>query len=385
MGQEFSRIFQQSGLMAFLVTESTDRPRWRKTVMRVAESVATPLVPADYFDLFAPLRRGADLRARVVAVRPETRDAATLLLKPGADWAGHVPGQYIRIGVDVDGVREWRAYSLTHGPRPDGLISITVKAVADGKVSPYLVHQTKPGTIVHLEQAAGEFVLPERPGPLLFITAGSGVTPVIGMLRNLFPVSDDGTVVVPEPSRGLDIVVVHIAPTEPDSIFLANLRALDAAGAIRLVARYDDVHGVLDVDDLAEFVPDLGGRATYACGPAGLLDALGSHHEAHELPLFIEQFRVAHVEAGDGGTVQFATNDTVVEADGATPILDAVEAAGVLMPSGCRMGICFGCVLPMLEGAVRDLRNGEVTTATGDPVMIQTCISAAAGACHLDH
>jgi len=383
------RKFQQSGHMALLVTESA-RPRRRtaalsRTVRGVVATVATPLVPADYFDLFAPLRRGADLRARVVAVRPETRDAATLLLKPGADWAGHVPGQYIRIGVDVDGVRQWRAYSLTHGPRPDGLISITVKAVADGKVSPYLVHNTKPGTLVHLEQAAGDFVLPERPGPLLFITAGSGVTPVIGMLRNLFPVSDDGTVVVPERSRGLDIVVVHVAPTEPDSIFLANLQALDAAGAIRLVARYDDTHGVLDINDLADLVPDLERRATYACGPSGLLDALGEHHRRRNLELFVEQFRVAYVEAGNGGTVQFATNDSVVDADGATPILDAAEAAGVLMPSGCRMGICFGCVLPMREGAVRDLRNGEITTATGDPVMIQTCISAAAGDCHLDH
>jgi ferredoxin-NADP reductase len=371
--------------MAFLVTESADRPGWRNAAHRVAASVATPLVPADYLDLFAPLRRGAELRARVIDVKPETRDAATLLLKPGRDWAGHVPGQYIRIGVDVDGVRHWRAYSLTHGPRADGLISITVKAVADGKVSPYLVHQTKPGTLVHLEQAAGDFVLPERPGPLLFITAGSGVTPVIGMLRNLFPVSDTDGVVFPARSRGLDVVVVHVAPTEPDSIFLSNLQELDAAGAIRLVARYDDVHGVLDVDALGDLVPDLADRATYACGPAGLLAALDEHHTTKKLPLFIEQFRVAYVEAGDGGSVQFTSNDTVVDVDGATPILDAAEAAGVLMPSGCRMGICFGCVLPMREGAVRDLRNGEVTTATGDPVMIQTCISAAAGDCHLDH
>jgi ferredoxin-NADP reductase len=325
------------------------------------------------------------LRARVVEVQPETRDAATLLLRPGGDWAGHQPGQYIRIGVDVDGVRHWRAYSLTHGPRADGLISITVKAVPDGKVSPYLVHQAAPGTLLHLEQAAGDFVLPERPGPLLFVTAGSGVTPVIGMLRNLFPISDDAGVLSPARSRDLDIVVVHVAPTEPDSIFLSHLKALDAAGAIRLVARYDDVHGVLDVNDLSSYVPDLRDRATYACGPSGLLDALRDHHDAQDLPLFIEQFRVAYVEAGEGGAIRFSGSDTVVDAPGSASILDAAEDAGVLMPSGCRMGICFGCVLPMREGAVRDLRNGEITTATGDPVMIQTCISAAAGDCHLDH
>ena len=370
--------------MAFLVSEAPPR-RWRSAATRVAESLATPLVAADYLDLFAPLRRGATLRARVVSVHPETRDAATLVLKPGADWAGHQPGQYIRIGVDVDGVRHWRAYSLTHGPRTDGLISITVKAVPDGKVSPYLVHETRPGTLLHLEQAAGDFVLPAEPGPLLFVTAGSGVTPVIGMLRNLFPVSDDAGVVVPEHSRGLDIVVVHVAPSEPDSIFLANLKALDAAGAIRLIARYDDEHGVLEVDALSALIPDLAERTTYACGPGALLDALADHHAARDLPLFVEQFRVTYVEPGDGGTVRFTSAGTVVEANGSTPILDAAEAAGVLMPSGCRMGICYSCVLPMREGSVRDLRNGEITTATGDPVIIQTCVNAAAGDCHLDH
>ena len=71
--------------------------------------------------------------------------------------------------------------------------------------------------------------------------------------------------------------------------------------------------------------------------------------------------------------------------DGATPILDAGEQAGVLMPSGCRMGICFSCVLPLREGSVRDLRSGDVTTAApGDGVLIQTCVSAAAGPCDID-
>ncbi len=355
----------------------------------LAERATTPLLPADYLDLFHPLRAGADLRGRIEEVQPETADAATIVIKPGADWAGHVPGQYVRVGIDVDGVRLWRAYSLTHGPRADGRISITVKAVPDGKVSNHLVRAARPGTLVHLEQAAGEFVLPERSAQgrkLLFVTAGSGITPVIGMLRNLFPVADSGAVHLAR-SAGYDITVVHVAPTEPDSIFLANLRALDEAGLVRLVARYDDEHGVLDVADLADLVPDLDERTTFACGPAGLLEALGTHHAERGLPLFTEQFRVATVDgAGEGGTVTFGRSGATVEADGSTPILDAAEEAGVLMPSGCRMGICFGCVLPLREGAVRDLRNGEITTAApGDGVVVQTCISAAAGPCHIDH
>ncbi|NYG54461.1 ferredoxin reductase [Nocardioides perillae] len=363
-------------------------PTVSRRAWRLAELAVTPLVPADYLDLVSPLRAGADLRGRIEEITHETADAATVVIRPGADWQGHVPGQYLRLGIDVDGVRHWRAYSLTHGPRADGRISITVKAVPDGVVSTHLVREARPGTLVHLEQAAGEFVLPVEGGRFLFVTAGSGITPVIGMLRNLFPSTDEG-VLRPERSAVHDVVVVHVAPTRPDSIFIRDLEALDAAGAIRLVARYDDQHGLLDVDRLDELVPDLAERRTLACGPAGLLDALAAHHEARGLELVTEQFRTARVEAGEGGTVTFA-DGTVVEADGATPILDAAEAEGVLMPSGCRMGICFGCVLPMTSGAVRDLRNGAVTTAVPgetnpDGVPVQTCVSAPAGACEIAH
>jgi ferredoxin-NADP reductase len=388
--------------------------RWRSRALKLAEAATTPLVPADFLDLFAPLRPGAELRGRVESVHPETADAATLVIRPGADWAGHVPGQYVRIGVDVDGVRCWRAYSLTHGPRADGRISITVKAVPDGHVSPYLVRHTRPGTLLHLEQATGEFVLPtptptptptpasvggldtldRRPASdqrmkLLFVTAGSGITPVIGMLRNLYPSTDSGVLHLPR-SAAYDVVVLHVAPSEPDSIFADDLHKLEAAGAIRLVARYDDQHGILDLADLDELVPDLAERTTFACGPGGLLDALTTHHDERGLSLFTEQFRVSTLVAGEGGTVTFDRAGVEVECDGARPILEQAEAAGVLMPSGCRMGICYQCVLPMREGVVRDLRTGELTTAvpgeTGSGgVRIQTCINAAAGPCHLDH
>jgi ferredoxin-NADP reductase len=376
-------------LTSLLRTSPTATPSWgkalRESARRVAELAATPLVPADYLDVFNPLRKGADLRGRVEEVHPETADAVTLVIRPGADWAGHVPGQYVRVGIDVDGVRLWRAYSLTHGPRDDGRISITVKAVPDGKVSHHLVRDMRPGTLVHLEQAAGEFVLPEDGGPLLFVTAGSGITPVIGMLRNLFPVADSGVVRLAR-SASYDIVVVHVAPTEPDSIFIDNLRALDEAGMIRLVARYDDQHGLLDVDQLSDLVPDLHERTTFACGPAGLLDALERHHEDHGLALMTEQFRVANLVTGEGGTVTFTEAGTTFEATGDRPILEQAEEAGVLMPSGCRMGICFSCVLPLREGTVRDLRSGDLTSAVeGDGVRVQTCINAAAGSCTFDH
>jgi len=116
----------------------------RDRALRLAELITTPLLPADYLDLVDPLRSGADLRGRIEAVHPETRDAATLVIRPGRGWRGHTPGQYIRVGIDVDGVRQWRAYSLTSGvDRTDGCITITVKAIPDGVVSNHLVRRRR--------------------------------------------------------------------------------------------------------------------------------------------------------------------------------------------------------------------------------------------------
>ena len=344
---------------------------------RLAELVTTPLVPADYLDLFSPLRAGADLRGRIVEVRSETRDAVTLVIRPGRGWRGHRPGQYVRIGVDINGVRNWRAYSLTSPvSAPDGCITVTVKAIPDGKVSNHLVRGgVAPGSMIMLDQAAGDFTLPDQtPRKVLFLTAGSGITPVMGMLRNAV---DDLE----------DVVVLHSAPSADDVIFGRDLRALAAQGRIRFIERHTEVEGVVTVGDVAALVPDWAQRQTWACGPTGLLDAAEKHWDATGVVdrLHTERFRPAVLATGEGGTVTFARSGVTVEAGGAIPLLDAGEEAGVLMPSGCRMGICFGCVVPLREGAVRDLRNGEVTTAApDDPILIQTCVSAAAGTCDID-
>lgn len=352
----------------------------RQRLRSLADAAVTPLDLDDVLDHFAPLRGGtpSGLRGRVVSVTPETAESATLVIRPGRDWAGHVPGQYVRVGVSVDGVRLWRTYSLTHGPRPDDCISITVKAIPGGVVSNHLVHRTSPGTMLELAQADGEFVLPSPlPERLLLVTAGSGITPVIGMLRNLYSRATTPTV---------DIVLVHVNVTEDSAIFRDELRAHGTAGHLTLIERYDDRDGVLDTSLLEQLVPDLDSRLAYACGPAGLLDALEAHHSARGLALTTERFRTPLLEAsGEGGTLTLTTTGTTVAAAGDKPLLDVAEEAGALMPSGCRIGVCFGCVVPLREGVVRDLRDGAITVAApGDGVAIQTCISAAAGPCTLD-
>ncbi len=336
--------------------------------------VTTPLLPSDYLDLVSPLRTGADLRGRIEAVHPETRDAATVVIRPGRGWRGHTAGQYVRIGVDVDGVRLWRAYSITSpANRRDGRVTITVKAIPDGKVSNHLVRRAKPGTLIQLDQAAGDFVLPQaKPAKVLYLTAGSGITPVMGMLRD---------------TELDDVVMVHCAPQPQDVIFRNELHGLAADKKLRLTEVHTDTDGMLDITRLDELVPDWTERETWACGPAGLLDAAEEHWTEHGVRerLHTERFRPSTAVAGDGGggEVTFSATGKTVDADGTTPLLDIGEEAGVLMPSGCRMGICFGCVTPLKAGAIRDLRTGEITEAEPG-VLIQTCVSAAAGPCDIE-
>ena len=181
-----------------------------------AHWLTTPLVPDDYLAYVKPLWCTREPRGRVEAVVAETADSATLWIRPAVGWAPHRPGQYVRVGVDVDGVRHWRTYSLTSLPnRRDGRIAITVKVVPGGVVSTQLVRHTRAGTLVRLAPATGEYVLPDPVPPrLLFVTAGSGITPVMGMLRGL------AARAVP------DVVHVHVAPRAEDVIFGRELREL---------------------------------------------------------------------------------------------------------------------------------------------------------------
>jgi ferredoxin-NADP reductase len=339
--------------------------------------VTQPLVPRDFIDLIDPLSSSRDLRGRIDTITAETADAATIRIRVGRGWRGHRAGQYVRVGVDVDGVRQWRTYSVTShaNAKADRFITITVKTVTDGVVSNYLVRRAKAGTLVHLDQACGDFTLPDtRPAKVLFVTAGSGITPVMGMLRSH--------------SHELgDVVVVHSAPTADDVVFGSELRALADTGAIRLVEHHTATSSRITAADLDALVPDWADRQTWACGPAALLDDIEAHwarHDAEER-LHTERFTAPAVGGGDGGPISFTRTGSTIETSPGTTLLDAGENAGVLMPSGCRMGVCFGCVLPLRNGAVRDVRNGEVTIGAPDAgVLVQTCITTVAGSCEID-
>ena len=130
----------------------------RRALLRVAKAFTSPLLPDDYLELIDPLWSTRELKGRIESIERETHETVTVVIRPGHEWPGHEwpghePGQYLRIGFDIDGVRRWRAYSITSDPdREDGFISITPKLVETGIVSSYLVERARVGTIVSLER-----------------------------------------------------------------------------------------------------------------------------------------------------------------------------------------------------------------------------------------
>lgn len=342
----------------------------------LAARATTPLLPDDYLKLLNPLWTARELRGQIVDVRPETADSATVTIKPGWGFSGdYRPGQYVGIGLRVQGRWHWRSYSLTSVPRRrDKNITITVKATPEGFLSTHLVNGVKPGTVIRLAAPRGEFALPDPPPPkILFVSAGSGITPLMAMLRSLT-------------ARGQtpDLVHLHSAPSSDAVIFLAELRELEAAQAgYRLHLQLTQQDGKLDFAHLDELVPDWRQRPTWACGPAAMLDAVQGVFEStgRSDELHTERFTIARTDkGGEGGTVTFAISDKTIEVDGATSLLEAGEKVGIQMPFGCRMGICQTCVLPLEAGHVRDFRSGDEHGA-GD--RINTCVSTASGDCTL--
>ena len=305
------------------------------------------------------------------------------MIRPRWGWRwDHKPGQYLGIGIQVNGKFQWRSYSISTPPKRSGrTVAITVRAMPEGLLSSHLVKGLEPGTIVRLAAPEGDFVLPDPPpAKMLFLVGGSGITPVMAMLRTLDRRARKNDRAMP------DVVLHYSSPTPERMIFRDELDELEARHDSLTIHRlHTDTDGMLELADLDELCPDWRERETFACGPAPMLDAISEHYEEQDLEdkLHLERFSLElGGDGGEGGTITFQNSSKKVEADGATTLLEAGEEAGIGMPYGCRMGICHTCTLTKISGRVRDLRNGDEFDQPNE--QIQTCVTAAVGECTLD-
>ncbi|MBO9519927.1 MAG: ferredoxin reductase [Nocardioidaceae bacterium] len=353
----------------------------------VLAALASPHSMDRYLEVFNPMWAATEVRARVVDVTRETDGVATLTCEPTSTWRGHRAGQYVQVGVELPGSakRLTRCFSISSAASAPGeRITLTIRAHEEGQVSKYLVHEAKPGLMLHLSQAEGAFTLTESPATptnnhLLMISGGSGITPVMSQVRTLLRDGYDGR-------AGRKVTFLHYARSEQDQIFAAELAAIaEQDNDVTVHLRYGEQ--VFSEFELRRLVPDFREVDTWACGPAPMMELVAAAYGVRPTDtagsrLRTEFFKPPVLTGGSTeGEIAF-TRSGVVAANSGASLLEQAEALGLKPEFGCRMGICFSCTATKTSGTVRNVLTGETSSLPDEDIRI--CVSAPEGDCQID-
>ncbi|CAH0350341.1 NADPH oxidoreductase [Aquabacterium sp. CECT 9606] len=352
-------------------TSAFGDPVTARSTQRSLSRLIAPLIKPSVFDFWAghlnPAWSWERPLARVVARRIEAQGTVTLDLKANRHCGAIQPGQHVNVSAEVNGRRVTRSYSPTRISRSGKRLSITVKQVDCGKLSQHLCRQAKVGDALEIGLAFGDMSLSQvssggaqTPGSILLLAAGSGITPLMSLTRAL-------------DAAGLthDLTLIYWARTRAELCFMAESRALAARQPrfqvhfvlTQEAQRLNGEHAErLNAQLLATLVPDLAQRRVYACGPAGFVDTARALSVGHALSFVGEAFTPRPLATTDAvGTVRInlALSGRTLEVPTGEALLPALEAQGLSLPSGCRMGICNTCACGKQSGITQNLHTGD--------------------------
>jgi ferredoxin-NADP reductase len=318
-----------------------------------------------YTELVEPTWTVGEARAKVIAVRRQTSRSVTLTLEPNRAFTGFRAGQHINLTVEIDGRRRTRPYSPASA-EGSPYLELTVGRHDGGLVSTYLCEHARPGIVVGLDSVGGDFVLPAaRPRRILFVSGGSGITPVMSMLRTLRAEGFAG-----------EVAFIHYARTAEEACYREELGAMPGVRVLHGYTRASagaDLDGHFSAEHLAAAMPQP--DAVYVCGPPVLAAAVHEHCDNVSSESFVPPTFTVPSESS-GGTVTFADSEVEVADDG-RPLLEQAEAAELMPESGCRMGICHSCTRRKTHGVVKNLITGAVSST--DEEDVQICVSVPVG------
>ncbi len=364
-------------------TTSPAPPRPRRLGQRLLGSglldlLAGPPGVDGYLEQVRPTWAVRERRAEVTSVERQTPDSVTLHLRANLAWEGFRAGQFVRVAVEIDGAWRTRCYSPSSVAGTGRELEITVKSHPEGLVSNHLIEHAQPGMVLGMSAADGDFTLPGRPpARILLISGGSGITPVMSILRTLCAERHPGS-----------IAFLHYAPDAERAIYRNELeRVALRHPSVRIARSYTrapgegELDGHFDLSHVRRLEPELERAEAFACGPPALLDAVREAwaRAGLEERLHVESFVPPTLEPASGvpeGTIHFAGADVRVENSGA-PLLEQAESAGLSPEHGCRMGICHTCSCRKTAGRVKNLSTGELSVT--DEEDIQICVSAPVG------
>lgn len=335
---------------------------------------------------------GDSKRIECLSVVDETHDVKTFVFQcPDYPALAYEPGQFLTVSPVIDGQSVSRCYTLSSTPTRPFTFSITVKRVPGGAVSNWLHDHLKAGSALAASGPAGIFTPVAAPArKLLYLSAGSGVTPLMAMTRAAADLHAD-----------LDIVFVHSARTPKDIIFreelarperaLPNLRTLFFCEGLGDEPHWQGPLGRLSADELQRQIPDFKEREVFTCGPKGYMDAtkallgnagfdLGRYHQ-ESFDINAEEVLEALTEPAEAGqaqdtfTVRLARSGKVFSMTPDQTVLSAAKKAGAVVPSSCSQGVCGTCKTAVLEGTVEMKHNGGIRQREIDKGLRLLCCS----------
>jgi ferredoxin-NADP reductase len=335
-------------------------------------------------------------------VRSETHDVKSFFFRaPSGRAFVFEPGQFITLELEIDDERVNRCYTISSPPTRPHTISITVKRVPGGPVSNWLHDHLHAGMQVRVLGPAGEFTCARHPArKFLFLSAGSGITPLMSMSRAHHELGEDS-----------DIVFVHSARTPDDIIFARELDLIAANQAHfrtafvceRVGARtnWPGITGFLTLPLLKLIAPDFLEREIFTCGPAPYMQAVRNllddggfdrqhYHEesfsfetVSEVAAQLAEAHVAHAlrnapapaETAARFKVSFTRSHREIECGGGQHVLEAAKQAGVRLPASCTQGMCGTCKVKLVSGEVAMKHAGGIRQREIDQGMVLLCCS----------
>ncbi|SIT50358.1 Flavodoxin reductase ferredoxin-NADPH reductase family 1 [Paraburkholderia piptadeniae] len=355
-----------------------------------------------------PERWTSDVEETLVCchVRQETHEVKSFFFRsPQGRSFSFQPGQFITLELEIDGDTINRCYTISSSPARPHTMSISVKRTPGGKVSNWLHENLQPGTSVRVLGPAGDFTCARHPAhKYLFLSAGSGITPLMSMSRAHHDLVEDR-----------DIVFVHSARTPDDIIFAreldliaanqTNFRTSFVCERVGARTNWPGITGFLTLPLLKLIAPDFMEREIFTCGPApymkavrDMLDEAGFdrkqyHEESFSFETLIENEPEAAAEVleaeGKVGashansasermqtfSVTFSRSNRSVECASSQHVLDAARQAGVRLPSSCTQGMCGTCKVKLVSGQVDMKHNGGIRQREIDQGMVLLCCS----------
>lgn len=337
------------------------------------------------------------------AVRDETHDVKTFVFGAAKPQRfAYKPGQFLTFAFEVGAETIHRCYTISSAPTRPDVVSITVKRVPGGPVSNWLHDNMRPGREVRALGPMGEFSCFEHPAKkYLFLSGGSGVTPMMSMARTFHDLG--------EPR---DVAFVHCARTPADIVFRAELELMAARDpGFRFIpvcerdAPAEPWHGFsgrISLPMLALAAPDFREREVFVCGPAPYMagvrklladagfDMRRHHEESFDFETLSGAEHDAAAEAGEAldreaegpapsdvrtFRVEFAKTKRFVDCPENVTVLDAARKAGMRLPSSCTKGLCGTCKSKLVSGTVDMKHAGGIRQREIDAGMALLCCS----------